>query len=61
MAELQEAGLVGATPLSLIPSIRFLGIHSTFQSLLPQAFLMALALFALIYFIYSRRNLQANI
>ncbi|MDR0847701.1 MAG: FTR1 family iron permease [Propionibacteriaceae bacterium] len=42
ITELQEGDLVGITPVAHIPSIDLLGIHPTVESLVTQAFVLAL-------------------
>lgn len=49
IAELQEGGLVGTTPVPGVPRIPVLGVHPTMETLLAQAVLVVAALIALGY------------
>jgi high-affinity iron transporter len=51
--ELQEAGVVGVTPVNFVEAVDILGIYPTVETLLPQAALIALAVASVIY---SRRK-----
>jgi len=53
--ELQEAGLIDMTPVSWAPSIEVLGIFPTVESLLAQAVLLALLLYAIVLTVRRRR------
>lgn len=54
--ELQEAGIVGATPLDYIPHIDILGLYPTLETSLPQALLLAAFVFALVWLEYVKRE-----
>jgi high-affinity iron transporter len=54
--ELQEAGIVGATPVGYIPHIDILGLYPTLETSLPQAMLLAAFVFALVWFEYVKRE-----
>jgi high-affinity iron transporter len=49
IAELQEAGIVSATPLAWLPSVPALGIYPTYQSFLVQLFVGAALVAALVW------------
>jgi high-affinity iron transporter len=51
VAELQAAGVIGATPLDWVPSIPVLGIFPTFQTLASQLAL-AVALFGALAWVF---------
>src|SRR5262249_2527353 len=61
IADLQEAGWVGTTPLSWAPSFQFLGVFPTMQTLLAQALLLGAVLLALvwIFWLEPRRDASA--
>jgi high-affinity iron transporter len=54
--ELQEAGIVGATPVGHIPHIDILGLYPTLETSLPQAILLAAFVFALVWLEYVKRE-----
>lgn len=54
--ELQESGIVGATPVDHIPHIDILGLYPTLETSLPQALLLAAFVFALVWLEYVRRE-----
>ena len=54
--ELQEAGIVGVTPLNHIPHIDILGLYPTLETTLPQALLIAAFVFALVWLEYVKRE-----
>jgi len=47
--ELQEAGLVGVTPVPALPTIGFLGVYPTLETLLLQSILLGAAIGGVIY------------
>jgi high-affinity iron transporter len=47
--ELQEAGIVGLTPVEYIPHIDILGLYPTLETSIPQALLLAAFIFALVW------------
>lgn len=47
--ELQEAGVIGASPVPGVPMVSFLGIYPTVQSLLLQGLLLVAALIGIVY------------
>lgn len=47
--ELQEAGIVGLTPVEYIPHIDILGLYPTLETSIPQALLLAAFVFALVW------------
>ncbi len=51
--QLQEAGVVGVTPVPGVPAIDLLGIYPTWQTLFPQIILLAMAIGGVMY---QRRN-----
>jgi high-affinity iron transporter len=53
--ELQEAGVVRLTPVGWVPSVAFLGIYPTVESLLVQAVFIALLVYATVATIRTRR------
>ena len=55
VAELQEAGWVGVTPVAGAPRIDFLGIYPTLESLLVQGILLACLLYAVWVTLRRRR------
>ncbi|MBM7624738.1 FTR1 family protein [Sporohalobacter salinus] len=56
--ELQEAGAVGLTKIEGIPTISWLGIYPTWQSLALQGILIVLAIIALGYYFLGNDNNQ---
>jgi high-affinity iron transporter len=56
--ELQEADLISVTPVDFISTIDILGVYPTLETLLPQLFMLLLALGSLIY--YLRKNASAG-
>lgn len=54
--ELQEAGMIGVTPLEFLPRIDVLGFYPTLETVLPQAILLAAFVFALIWLEYVKRE-----
>jgi high-affinity iron transporter len=48
--ELQEADVIGVTPVNFVESIDILGIYPTVETLLPQAVLLALAVISVLYY-----------
>jgi high-affinity iron transporter len=48
--ELQEADVIGVTPVNFVESIDILGIYPTAETLLPQAVLLVLAVASVIYY-----------
>jgi high-affinity iron transporter len=58
--ELQEAGIVGATPVGFIPHIDILGLYPTLETALPQALLLAAFVFALVWLEYVKREREKN-
>ncbi|MEW6144842.1 MAG: cytochrome c/FTR1 family iron permease [Thermodesulfobacteriota bacterium] len=58
--ELQEAGIVGATPAGFIPHIDILGLYPTLETALPQALLLAAFVFALVWLEYVKREREKN-
>jgi high-affinity iron transporter len=48
--ELQEADVIGVTPVNFIEAIDILGIYPTVETLLPQAVLLALAIISVFYY-----------
>jgi high-affinity iron transporter len=48
IAELQESGLVGVTPVAGVPRIGFLGLYPTAETLFAQGILVALLLYAVV-------------
>jgi high-affinity iron transporter len=48
--ELQEADVIGVTPVNFVESIDILGIYPTVETLLPQAVLLVLAVASVIYY-----------
>ncbi len=48
--ELQEADVVGVTPVNFVGHIDVLGIYPTLETLLPQLFLLALVVASVIYY-----------
>ncbi|MDR1622291.1 MAG: FTR1 family iron permease [Synergistaceae bacterium] len=48
--ELQEADVIGVTPVNFVESIDILGIYPTVETLLPQAVLLVLAVISIIYY-----------
>lgn len=54
--ELQEAGMVGATPLEFLPRIDVLGLYPTLETVLPQGILLAAFIFAVIWLEYVKRE-----
>jgi high-affinity iron transporter len=58
--ELQEGDVIGVTPVDFVESIDILGVYPTLETLLPQAFLVALALASILYYrIRIRRTFTA--
>ena len=55
VAELQETGWVGVTPVAGVPRIDFLGIYPTLESLLVQGILLACLLYAVWVTLRRRR------
>ncbi|MFI5323343.1 MAG: FTR1 family protein [Thermodesulfobacteriota bacterium] len=53
---LQEAGIVGATPVGFLPHIDVLGLYPTLETSLPQALLLAAFIFALVWLEYVKRE-----
>jgi high-affinity iron transporter len=47
--ELQEAGVIGMTPVGGIPTVDLLGLYPTLESMLPQLFLVIMVLGNVIY------------
>jgi len=60
MLELQEAGWIGITPLSNIPSIPLIGLFPTMESIAAQALLLIPLPIALLWFAHKRRALAQN-
>jgi high-affinity iron transporter len=58
--ELQEAGIVGATPVCFIPHIDILGLYPTLETSIPQALLLAAFVFALVWLEYVKREREKN-
>ena len=56
--ELQEADMIGVTPVGFVESIHILGIYPTVETLLPQAVLLLLALVSI--FVYRSRGKKAR-
>ena len=54
--ELQEAGMVGVTPLEFLPRIDVLGLYPTLETVLPQGILLAAFIFAVIWLEYVKRE-----
>ena len=52
--ELQEADVVGVTPLNFVTTIDILGIYPTLETLLPQILLLGLVLASIFY--YRRKS-----
>jgi high-affinity iron transporter len=48
--ELQEADVIGVTPVSFVESIDILGIYPTVETLLPQAALLVLAIVSVLWY-----------
>jgi high-affinity iron transporter len=48
--ELQEADVIGVTPVGFVESIDILGIYPTVETLLPQAVLLILAVVSVLYY-----------
>jgi high-affinity iron transporter len=48
--ELQEADIIGVTPVGFVQSIDILGIYPTVETLLPQAILLALAIASIFHY-----------
>ena len=60
VAELQEAGWIGVTPVAAVPRIDFLGVYPTLETLLAQGVLVGLLLYALGVMLWRRRRLHAT-
>lgn len=54
--ELQEAGMVGVTPIEFLPSIDVLGFYPSIETAVPQAVLLAAFVFALVWLEYVKRE-----
>jgi len=54
--ELQEAGIVGVTPVEYVPHIDMLGLYPTLETSIPQALLLAAFVFALVWLEYVKRE-----
>ncbi len=54
--ELQEAGIVGITPIEFLPQIDVLGFYPTLETVVPQAILLAAFVFAVIWLEYVKRE-----
>lgn len=59
IVELQIGGMIGVTPVSWAPSIGFLGVSPTAESMLAQGLIVFAALFALFY-LFILPRLKAN-
>jgi len=59
IAELQETGLVGVTPVAGVPRIGFLGLYPTAETLFAQGILVALLLYAVVV-LWRRRAAGEN-
>jgi high-affinity iron transporter len=55
--ELQEADVIGVTPVSFVQSVDILGIYPTVQTLLPQVLLVVLAAVSFIF--YRKKSKKA--
>jgi high-affinity iron transporter len=55
--ELQEADVIGVTPVSFVEAVDILGIYPTVETLLPQAALLVLAVLS---FVYYRKKARAK-
>ncbi len=58
--ELQEADVVGVTPVSWVQSIDLLGIYPTVETLVPQAILLVLAIISIVYAVKKARRMRAE-
>lgn len=56
--ELQEADVVGVTPVSWVQSIDLLGIYPTVETLLPQAVMVVLAIISIVYAVRKSRRMR---
>ena len=56
--ELQEADVVGVTPVSWIQSIDLLGIYPTVETLVPQGVMLVLALVSIVYAFGKSRRMR---
>lgn len=57
--ELQEADVVGVTPVSWISSVDILGIYPTVETLVPQAIMLVLAVISIVYAVRKSRRARA--
>ncbi|MDR0361643.1 MAG: FTR1 family iron permease [Planctomycetota bacterium] len=58
--ELQEADVIGVTPVSWVQSFDLLGIYPTVETLLPQAVMLALAAVSIIHAVRKSRRLRSE-
>lgn len=56
--ELQEAGIVGITPLEYLPQVEALGIYPTLETALPQGILLLAFVFAFMWISYTTREME---
>ena len=56
--ELQEAGIVGITPLEYLPQVEALGIYPTLETALPQGILLLAFIFAFMWLSYVNREME---
>jgi high-affinity iron transporter len=56
--ELQEADVIGVTPVNFVESIDILGIYPTVETLLPQGVLLALAIASVVYYHSKGKKLR---
>jgi high-affinity iron transporter len=54
--ELQEADVIGVTPVNFIESIDILGIYPTVETLVPQVILLILAIVSVLYYRKKSKN-----
>ncbi|MDA2918253.1 cytochrome c/FTR1 family iron permease [Desulfobacterota bacterium AH_259_B03_O07] len=60
MRELQEAGVLGITPIKFIPQIDILGIYPTLETSIPQGILLVAFLVAISWLGYIKREKDKN-
>ena len=53
--ELQESGVIGATALNGFPTIGWLGVYPTYQTVILQAIIIAAGIFAVMYNFIPKR------
>lgn len=58
--ELQEADVIGVTPVSFIQSIDLLGIYPTVETLVPQAIMLVLAVVSVVYAMRKSRRARQD-